>query len=146
MAERNEKVYDRVRQELEKGSKAGSRELYEMAQQVDKSIGQDSLQQFHARYVLPVKRAQARANGGGKKRGGRKSKAEGKQSTGSRKAGRPRRTARQKAEKAGSDREHIRAVLLQFAQDFSAAENTSDIVRVMARVDDYVEQITVVLN
>ena len=76
MAQRNEKVFDRVRQELANNPNLGSKELYDLAQGVEKSIGQDSLQQFHARYVLPVKRER-----GGKskvKQGGRAAQRKGR--------------------------------------------------------------------
>lgn len=137
MAERNEKVYERVRQELDKSPGKGSRDLYEMAQQADKSIGEQTLQQFHARYVLPVKREHAARSGGGrarKARRGRKSKAAAAKNNSGGKRGSRRRAA-------ASDRDQVRAVLLRFAQDFSAAETKQQIVKVMSRIDDYVDQI-----
>lgn len=64
MPERNQKVFDRVRQELAKNTGLGSRDLYEIAKKVDENISGDTLQQFHARYVLPVRREDSRRAGG----------------------------------------------------------------------------------
>src|SRR5262245_14111878 len=79
MAERNQKVLDRVRQELQKAPELGSRQLYELAKKVDAAIGGDSLQQFHARYVLPYRREQSKktraATGEAPARRGRKPRA-----------------------------------------------------------------------
>ena len=141
MAERNEKVYERVRAEMEKNPGLGSRELYEMAQQADKTIGQETLQQFHARYVLPVKREQAARAGGGKGRKGRRGRKAKTSGSATTRGAVKRGGARKKAAAAG-DRDQVRAVLLRFAQDFSGAETKSQIVKVMSRIDDYVDQIT----
>lgn len=138
MAERNQKVYERVRQELQKNPGAGSRELYEMAQQVDKGIGQETLQQFHARYFLPVKREQA-ADGGATRPRRRRPKAAA--ADGAEKPAR-RGARRGRGRAAGSERDQVRSVLLQFAQDFSAAETKPEIVEVMSRMDDYIDRIT----
>lgn len=140
MAERIEKVYDRIRQELQKNPALGSRDLYEQAQQLDKSIGEDTLQQFHARYVLPVKREQSGKKGGrtrGAKKAGRKPKTV--TAATAPKAASQRRNG--KAGRGGTDRDQVRAVLMQFAQDFSAAETKSEIVGVMSRIDEYVDEI-----
>jgi hypothetical protein len=157
VAERNEKVLQRVREELSKNPQLGSRELYELAQQVDKGVGQDSLQQFHARYVLPVKRGQRsgeakpagrRAGGGAQQpRRGRKGRAQAQtqseqpspaEQSGAAPARAPRR-ARAAAE--GADRDNVRTVLLEFARDFSGAESRSEIVQVLSRIDEYVDRI-----
>ena len=141
MAERIEKVYQRIREELQKNPALGSRDLYEQAQQLDKSISQDTLQQFHARYVLPVKREQS-GKKGGRTRGSRAAKRKPKtviaETTG--KAGSARRNGK-KSLHAATGRDQIRAVLMQFAQDFSAAETKSEIVGVMSRIDQYVDEI-----
>lgn len=139
MAERNEKVYERVRQELGKNPNLGSRELYELAKQSEKSIGQDTLQQFHARYVLPIKRQQASASGGGRRsRKGKARKAKAPTTGGktTRKTGR-----RGKAPEGPTERDQIRTVLLKFAQDLSGAETKSEVVKVMTRLDNYVNDI-----
>jgi hypothetical protein len=143
MAERNQKVLEHVRQELGKNPELGSRELHQSAQQVDKSAGQDSLQQFHARYVLPVKREQrssGAATGGGRK-GGRGRK--GAESTMVEAGQRPGRARRSRASRAteGSERDRVRELLLQFAQELTDAESRSSLVQVLGRVDQYVGRI-----
>lgn len=141
MAERNQKVFERVRQELVKSPKMGSRELYVIAQEFDKSISQDSLQQFHARYVLPLKR-EGRGNGNSdpatRVRRTRKPKVEVQsEKTGGGSKG--RQGSRQKHD--ASLRDQVRSVLLEFARDFADAESRSEIVQVLSRVDDYVDRI-----
>ncbi len=168
MAQRNEKVFERVRQELSENPDLGSRELYEFAQGVDKAISQDTLQQFHARYVLPIKRERSRSGGGG----GRGSRAV--ESTPARRRGRPpaaEREASQQAEQpeqpeqpagrrgrrksaqtsdqgssgplqgVSASRDQVRSVLLQFAQELTDAESRSSLVQVLGRVDSYVDRI-----
>lgn len=143
MAERNEKVLQRVRDELGKNPKLGSRELYEMAQEADKEIGQDTLQQFHARYVLPIKREQSGSKGGRKARRGKKAPRRGRATaTTSEKNGpRARGGKRTTGQAAGAERDRVRGVLLEFARDFADAESRSELVQVLSRVDDYVDRI-----
>lgn len=153
MAERNEKVFERVRQELTKSPKLGSRELYGMAQEWDKSIAQDSLQQFHARYVLPIKREQSKARGDSKprtrgpaRRTRRTAVTEAAPTTAvaeepAAPARRGLRALRGGAQNAESIRDRARAAILEFARDFANAETRSEIVKVMSRVDDYVDRI-----
>ena len=139
MAERNEKVFERVRQELTKNPGLGSRELYDMAQQMEKSVGQQSLQQFHARYVLPIKREQSKGAGRGRKtRKAAVARTRGATAKAPKTGTRGPRRGRQQ----GSERDVVRAVLLKFPQDFSAAETKSEIVKVMSRHDSYVDDIT----
>jgi len=136
VAQRNEKVFERVREELAKNSGAGSRDLYEVVREADKSLT-DSLQQFHARYVLPIKReAAARGGSTAKTRRARKQPAAPKSAAPARATGRTRGTR-----KAEATREHVRGVLLQFAQDFAATENKADVVALMSRLDEYVDRI-----
>lgn len=141
MAQRNDQVLDRVRKELTDKPDLGSRELFTMAQEMDETIGEQSMQQFHARYVLPIKREQSRARGGGaSKRGGkpkraRRAAAAAKPASGEVGSKRARSTAE------SSDRDRVRGVLLEFARDFAGAESRSDIVKVLSRVDEYVDRI-----
>jgi hypothetical protein len=147
MAERNEKVLERVRQELTKNPSLGSKDLHEIAKGMDGSVGEQKLQQFHARYVLPIKREQS---GGAK--GGRKG---GRRSTGAAKGRKPATRAaaaakpgpqaksggRAKAAAPETDRNRVRSVFLDFAREFADAESRAEIVQVMSRVDDYVEKV-----
>lgn len=164
MAQRNEKVFARVRQELANNPNLGSKELYDLAQGVEKSIGQDSLQQFHARYVLPIKR---------EKGGQRKAKATAKATPGKgrrkaaaaapskRAAAKPAEAARpaaatpsapaaprgrkprrsSSAPASASNRSQVRALLLQFAQELTDADSRSSLVKVLGKVDSYVDRI-----
>lgn len=140
MAERIEKVYDRVRQELQKNPTLGSRDLYEQAQQLDQSISEDTLQQFHARYVLPVKREQS-GKKGGRTRGAKKGRKPKTVTARTASKGAGQRRNGKNGVHGGADRDQVRAVLMQFAQDFSAAETKSEIVGVMSRIDQYVDEI-----
>lgn len=142
MAQRNEKIFERVRQEMEKNAQAGSRELYEIAKRADSSLG-DTMQQFHARYVLPLKRERSgrtRQGSAAKRRQGNKTKRASRAS-----ASTPPKKGREAARSATnvvSERDRARSVLLNFAQDFAAAETKTEIVKVMSRLDDYVDQLS----
>lgn len=140
MAARNEAVLERVRQELSGNPAMGSRELYGMAQEMDASIGQDTLQQFHARYVLPIKREQARARGTSTPRRTRPRRAKSAERSSTATATRPARSALS-AQATSDDRDLIRGVLLEFARDFADAESRTEIVQVLSRIDEYVAKI-----
>ena len=142
MADRNARVQDLIREQLQKNPDATTGELQAAAKGIDASVGDLSLRQFNAGYVLPLKRR----SGGGK----RKAKAaapRGRAGRGPRQASAPaakeavpaRRGARTAA--AGSDRDRVRGVLLQFARDLSEAESRSAIVGVVSDLDRYVDQI-----
>jgi hypothetical protein len=152
MAQRNEKVYDRVRQELQKNPQLGSRELYEAAKVLDKSVSQDTLQQFHARYVLPVRRGVGGAvakKAAPVKRGRKKAQGETPKAAAAvvtppaAKAPRGRRPRAQApvAAPQATGRNAVRALLLQFAQELTDAESRSSLVKVLGRVDSYVDRI-----
>ena len=154
MAQRNEKVYDRVRQELQKNPQLGSRELYEAAKVLDKSVSQDTLQQFHARYVLPVRRGQRVGGAVAKKaapvkRGRRKAQGAAPKAAAADvtppvvKARRGRRPRAQTpvATPPATGRNAVRALFLQFAQELTDAESRSSLVKVLGRVDSYVDRI-----
>ena len=139
MAERSEKVQERVREELARNPEAKTQALKDAAQSVDPSVEELSLRQFNAGYVLPLKRGKA---GGGKRRSGggkgRRPAAKGQAAAPSA----PERPARGgKARAEVSDRELVRATLLEFARDFSEAESRSAIVAVLSDLDRYVDRI-----
>lgn len=128
MAEVKEKVMNMVRKELEKNPDAENRDLYEKATKVDGSIEDLTLRQFHARYPLQVKRQKAQKK---KEKGGTSRK---------RRRSAPGRTSR--AGDGEVDREKVRAALLQFAKDVSAAEGQASVlIDVLQDVDDYVDQV-----
>ena len=152
MAERNAQVLELVRAELGQHPEIRSRALYERAQQIDPSVGEGTVQQFHARYVLPVQRerragagSQPAAPAGQRKAGTPKAEAKSPRGTGARRPTDTQETQTSAAKSfttdGASDRERIRSVLLQFAQDMAEAESRSEIVRVLSQLDGYVERI-----
>lgn len=145
MADRNARVQDLIREQLQKNPDASTQELQAAAKGIDASVGDLSLRQFNAGYVLPLKRR----SGGGKRkakaasprgRGGRGQKqaaaAPAKDSAPARRSG--------GAATGGSDRDRVRGVLLQFARDLAEAESRSAIVGVVSDLDRYVDQILAV--
>lgn len=141
MAKTTEQLRERIRAELDKHPDASTADLQEIARALDPAAGDLSLRQFNATYVLPVKRA--RKGSKGSKGGGRGSRrkhqpppAEGRTQ---RKRGRSGERPAPDATSGG--REGVRAVLLQFARDFSEAESRSQIVAVLGDLDRYVDQI-----
>jgi hypothetical protein len=150
MAQRNEQVLDWVRQELNRDPGLGSGRLFEMAREREPSLSDATLPQFHARYVLPVKRERAAAAGGGAKAGRRKG---ARKSTRKQQAEAPSqpqaaapRAKSSRGRKAASardegPRERIRSVFLEFAREFAEADSRTQIVQVLSRVDEYVDRV-----
>jgi len=124
MAERNEKVMEKVREELKKDPAMKSKPLFEQMQKSHPSVKDLSVQQFHARYVLPIKRENAP-----KRPRKRRSSAKGSASS--------RRSPKQEAH-----RKQLRGVFLEFAKDLADAEDRGEIVRVMAELESYVDRAT----
>lgn len=159
MAKTNDAVMNMVRAELQKNPSAGSGELYEKAKKMNRAIGRLSVQQFHARYPLPVLRERAAkrkrgATGAKTARGGRR-KAAGKTGRQPRKGGRRRRsaTAPQAAPAAtaaapagtrttpsAGTRANVQEVLLQFAGVVATADK-ADMVQLMLRMDSWVDRV-----
>ena len=142
MAERSQKAQDRVREEFEKNPEATTAELQAAAASVEPSIAELSLRQFNAGYVLPLKRARAasgRKPGAATTKRRRAAKAR-KQET--KETPREEAPARAQSERGvQGDREQVRAVLLEFARDFSEADSRSAIVGVLSDLDRYVNRI-----
>ena len=138
MAERSEKVQERVREELARNPEAKTQALKDAAQSVDPSVEELSLRQFNAGYVLPLKRGKS---GGGKRktRGGKGRRGAKRQVAAPTAPAQPARGGKARAE--GSDRDRVRATLLEFARDFSEAESRSAIVAVLSDLDRYVDRI-----
>jgi len=122
MPKADEKVMALVEKELEKDPDASVTELYEKAKAAHPSVGQLTHRQFNARYPLQVKRKKAQK---------------------SRKRTSRRRSTRasKKAGLDGARREKIRELFLDFATDLTSAEQRSDLVKVLAGVDEYVDQV-----
>lgn len=123
MAEIDSKVLEAVESELAKNPRSTVDELFEIAKRVNGAVAALTKRQFHARYPLQVKRKLSP----GKARRGRRAKATGKR-------GRP-------AAPEASVRDAVRASFLKFASDLAAAEARKDVVRVVAGVDRYVDEV-----
>lgn len=121
MAKSDEKVMALVEKELKKKPDASVTELYEKAKSEHPSIGQLTHRQFNARYPLQVKRKKSQKSPGRSSRRG-SSRSPRKSSSG------------------GSQREKVRAVFLAFATDVVAAEERTELVKVLANVDKYVDR------
>ncbi|HEX6923994.1 MAG TPA: hypothetical protein VF167_01085 [Longimicrobiaceae bacterium] len=156
MPDRSEKVQARVREELEKNPDATTKELQEAAKSVDASIGELSLRQFNAGYVLPLKRSgvgrgrkaktgagAAAGAAGGRRRGGRRRAAPqpSAEAPAPRRAARAPTAASTASGAADIDRDRVRNTLLEFARDFSDAESRAEIVGVLSNLDRYVDKI-----
>ena len=122
-ADIDERVMELVESELEKNPAVSVGELQRKATEILPDIESLSTRQFHARYPLQIKRRKNRAL----------ERIEGLA------AGRG--TRRGKASRGKPNREAIRATFLRFASDLTAAEARKDLVRVLAGVDRYVDQV-----
>ncbi len=128
MPEVDEKVMQFVEEALKKNPRIKLEDLYELTKKFKSSVGRLSKRQFNARYPLQVKRRRALA-AKAKSRGMRRA------------ASTPGRATMRSAARAGSPRDRIRQVLLQFATDITAADERKDLVKVLAGVDVYVDQV-----
>ena len=122
MQDIDEKVMSVVEEALRQNPKASVDDLFEIARGVNPSVADLNKRQFNARYPLQVKRKLAPP----RRRKPRKAKAA---------AGK----AHPKA--AASQRELVRASFLRFASDLAGAEARQDVVRVVAGVDSYVDEV-----
>ncbi len=122
MAQVDEGVLSAVEAALKKKPNASVDELMEMAKGVNPAIGKLSKRQFHARYPLQVKRRISTSKPG------------------------RRRTRKPAPRKRGTStkvngRDAVRAAFLRFASDLAGAEARKDVVRVVANVDKYVDEV-----
>jgi hypothetical protein len=122
MSDIDPKVLSAVEAALEKNPEATVDELFAIARGVNEEVASLNKRQFHARYPLQVKRKLAPP----KPRRPRSAKP---------KAKRGRKPA------AGSVREAVRSCFLKFASDLAAADARKDLVRVVAGVDRYVDEV-----
>lgn len=129
MADVDEKVMAFVEETLSKNPRIQLEELFQRAREVSASIRDLSKRQFNARYPLQVKRRRsqaARKRAGGKKRASQASRSRSRKSAGVGET---------------QSREAVRGVFLQFATDIAGAEERRDLVKVLANVDRYVDQV-----
>ena len=127
MAKTDEKVMAFVRETLDKSPKIKLDELFDRAREVSAGVAELGKREFNARYPLQVKRRLALASR--PKGSGRKGAAGGSRS---------RRAAAAKAE---ASRMAVREVFLRFATDLAGAEERKDLVKVVAGVDRYVDDV-----
>lgn len=131
MAEIKDDVMKMVRKELDKNPDAENKDLYAKATEIDDSIDELTLRQFHARYPLQVKRQKAQKSRGGKKKTKKKSSTSRKSKA----------RGRKRSSGSGVDRDRIRGTLLRFAKEVSAASGTAEMVDLITNVDDYVDEV-----
>lgn len=168
MAKFNEKVMALVETELGKNPLASVDDLFQKAKAAAPSIGKLTKRQFHAQYPLQVKRRKkastkeaaapkakakpaarkkaaakkqpAKAKAAPKKKQPAKAKAAPRaRPTRARRA--PRAAAAPPATKPSADREAIRETFLKFATDMAAAQERQDLVKLLSRVDRYVDTV-----
>ncbi len=122
MADVDAKLMAFVESALKKSPGLSTNELFERAKKKFPSSRELSVRQFHARYPLQVKRRMSLAKS--------KSKSSPRKKAA---ASRPRRRPIR--------RDAVRGALLRFASDLSAAQERHDLVKVLADVDKYVDEV-----
>lgn len=133
MAKVDDKLMAFVEDELKKDPDAGSKDLFEKAKKSHAAARDLTIRQFHARYPLQVKRKASLASSPSRPKRRRKTRAP---------AASTRSRSRKSAPAAPSGtRDAVRGTLLKFAADLTAAEERKALVKVLARVDDYVDEI-----
>ncbi len=122
MADVDAKLMSFVENALKKSPELSTNELFEQAKKKHPAAKELSVRQFHARYPLQVKRRMSLA------------KAKTKPT--------PRKpAATPRARKRPARRDAVRVALLRFASDLSAAQERPDLVKVLANVDQYVDEV-----
>ena len=158
MAKYDEQVLDFVRDQLRRQSDLGSRDLYEMTKETHPGVAELTRPQFHGRYYLAAKRdlapakdgrkpnrqkaapARKQAQKGKKKRSQSRSAAPQPEAQSTEPARTPKQDSATERDNA-TKRERIRVAFLDFAQDFAEAESRAEIVKVLNKVDDYVDRV-----
>jgi hypothetical protein len=140
----HERIMEFVEAELKKDPGLGSRELFERAKKISRSISSLSVRQFHARYPLVVKRRMA----AGKPKSDRSTKARQSKPAGKAKGARRRKAtargsapARRATSTRGPNRDAIREVLLDFARNLSTAESQTETIKVMSGLEKCIDRI-----
>jgi hypothetical protein len=141
---RHEDVKQKVRELIGKYPTVRSQQLYDLAVRMHPELEEGGLRSFHARYVLPIKREVARAEGR-------------VQQPRTRKSAPQRRTRRQHGTSPGEEtagatthvapadtaqtRARVRGVLMRLSRELVTAETRADIVDVLARMEDLVDEV-----
>ena len=125
MAKTDDKVMQFVEDELKKNPDVDVKDLYERAKKIKSGgVSKLSLRQFNARYPLQVKRRQSQKKSG---RSTRRKRSTSKRS--------------KAAASNGKNRDAVRDALLRFAGDVAGAEQKKDLVKVLAGLDKYVDEV-----
>lgn len=103
-------------------------ELFHLTKKSHRSVAKLSKRQFNARYPLQVKRRRALAE-------------KAADPIIRKKAPVRKRAARPPSAPSSGDRELVRKIFLQFATDIAGAEERKDLVKVLADVDGYVDDV-----
>jgi hypothetical protein len=139
--QRHEDVIARVRELLGKYPTLGSRQLFDLAIRMHPDLEQAGFRSFHARYVLPLKREKARAEGRlPKPRTPRTVPKRARRSrTGQAEA--PETAATAPIPDTSQLRTRVRDVLLRLARQVAVAESRADLVDALARVEEMVDEV-----
>jgi len=140
VSERNEEVLALVRELIGKYPTVNSTQLYDKAMRVHPFLHGDGLRTFHARYVLPVRRAQAAAEGRPRAPRRKKTKPESL-SPASTAAGTSAAAPAGRAARIEIERLRVREVLLRFARELAAADSRADIIAMLSGIDGFVDDI-----
>jgi hypothetical protein len=135
---RHDDVVARVRELLGKYPTLKSRQLFDLAVRMHPDLEQHGFRSFHARYVLPLKREQARAEG---RIAPRKKKTAEKQRKAAGASGEAKAPVAARPDADVHRRARVREVLLRLARDVAVAESRADLVDALARVEDCVNDV-----
>jgi len=135
-----ERVRNMVRHSLVVSPNVKNKELFDRAQEIAPEAVQGlTIQQFHAKFRLPVLRNEmgrktSRPSHSGRRSGAADSENAGASSPRKRTA---RSTRRGRAAAPSGQQTAVREVLVAFAMELEKAESRSDLIRVMGDVDDW---------
>lgn len=144
MAATDEKVMAMVERELKKDPEISVEQLQKKGAAINSSVSSLTARQFHARYPLQIKRRKAIARKGGSapKKPRRRRKGATRRKKKTRASGRSTAAPAASASASTSvDRDAVRGSFLTFASELAAAEERKDVVKVLAGVDKYVDQV-----
>lgn len=117
-----DKIMELVRKELDSNPDIQVRDLFEKVKGKEPSARELTLRQFNARYPLQIKRRQRMSEPTG--------------DTPER-----RTTQRRRSRRPDANRDAVRDTFLRFASELSAAEERKDLVHVLSKVDQYVDEV-----
>ena len=141
---RHEDVKQKVRELIGKYPTVRSQQLYDLAIRMHPELEEGGLRSFHARYVLPIKREVARAEGRVPQPRTRKASAQrrSRRQHGGAGADESQETVPQVAVVDMSQtRARVRAVLMRLSRQLVNAESRGDVVDVLARMEELVDEI-----